>query len=262
LATSLFTETGGQLDRSALWRHVQRDLGVTDTAVVVFFDRYGTWGLVDLWRFGGPPFSPAEIQLLASLAEPVTTGLRRATARTFADAEHQLLPVGPAVIVLDANLQVRTQTDAAGRALLQLNPPDDPIPPIPAAAYNIGAALVAAEQGIPIGPAWSRIHLGGCRWVTVKASRLGEDIAVSIEPSTPDERLDVFARSCGLSDRESQILGLLGQGLDTREIAARTVISEHTATDHIKAILAKTGARTRQVLLARALGPTAGYAHY
>jgi len=42
--------------------------------------------------------------------------------------------------------------------------------------------------------------------------------------------------------------------LDTREIARRLVLSEHTATDHAKAILAKTGARTRQMLLAKALG--------
>jgi DNA-binding NarL/FixJ family response regulator len=47
---------------------------------------------------------------------------------------------------------------------------------------------------------------------------------------------------------------LLGAGFDTREIATRLVLSEHTATDHVKAILAKTGARTRQILLARGLG--------
>jgi DNA-binding CsgD family transcriptional regulator len=66
--------------------------------------------------------------------------------------------------------------------------------------------------------------------------------------------MDLYARSSGLSERESQILGLLGQGLDTREIAARLVVSEHSASDHVKAILAKTGTRTRQVLLARGLG--------
>jgi DNA-binding CsgD family transcriptional regulator len=90
--------------------------------------------------------------------------------------------------------------------------------------------------------------------VTVKASRLGADIAVSIEPSTADERMDMYGRAAGLSERESQVLALLGAGLDTREIAASLVVSEHTATDHVKSILAKTGARTRQLLLARGLG--------
>lgn len=253
-STSLLRETAGRPDRSALWLHVQRELGVSDTAIVVFTDRYGCWGLIDLWRTGGTTFTTAEIDVLAALAEPVTAGLRRALARTFVDSTGHLLPLGPAVVVLDADLRVRLQTDAAADALMQLNPPDEPVAPIPAAAYNIAAALVAAEQGRPIGPVFARIHLGGCRWVTAKASRLGDDIAVSIEPSTPAERMDLFARAAGLSARESEILALVGQGLDTRRIAESLVVSEYTANDHIKSILAKTGARTRQELLARGLG--------
>ena len=46
---------------------------------------------------------------------------------------------------------------------------------------------------------------------------------------------------------------LLAQGLDNKQIAEQLVISEHTATDHTKAVLAKTGARTRQQLLARVM---------
>jgi DNA-binding CsgD family transcriptional regulator len=83
---------------------------------------------------------------------------------------------------------------------------------------------------------------------------LDESIAVTIEPSTAGERMDVYARASGLSGREAEILALLAQGLDTRQIAERIVVSEHTAADHVKAILAKTGARTRQLLLARGLG--------
>jgi DNA-binding CsgD family transcriptional regulator len=254
VATSLTTETEGELARSLLWQHVQRELGVIDTAIVVFADRYGCWGMLDLWRTRGEPFTGAELALLASAADAITVGLRHSVARTFVDPEHHLLPLGPAIVILGSDLRLRTQTAAAGRALLALNPPDEPIAPVPAAAYNIGAALLAAEHNLPIGPVWSRIHLGGSRWVTVKASRLDEDIAVSIEPCTPDERMDIYARASGLSGRESQILSLLAQGLDTRQIAERIVVSEHTATDHVKAILAKTGARTRQVLLARGLG--------
>ena len=192
--------------------------------------------------------------VLATLARPVTAGLRAAIARTFVDPGRQLHPVGPAVVVLDPGLQVRSQTEAAADALLRLNPPDELMAPIPAAAYNVAAALVAQEHGMPIGPPWSRIHLGGSRWVTVKASRLGTDIAVAIEPSTATDRLDMYARACGLTRRESEVLALLCEGLDTREIAERMVVSEHTASDHVKAILAKTGARTRQLLLARGLG--------
>jgi DNA-binding CsgD family transcriptional regulator len=247
-------ETDGHPDRSVLWRDVQSQLGVSDTAIVVFADRHGCWGVLDLWRYGGRSFQAGELRLLATLARPVTAGLRAAIARTFADPGRHLHPVGPAVVVLGPDLQVRSQTEAAADALLRLNPPGEPMAPIPAAAYNVAAALVAQEHGIPIGPPWSRIHLGGSRWVTVKASRLGTDIAVAIEPSTAADRLDIYARACGLTRRQSEVLALLCEGLDTREIAEQMVVSEHTASDHLKAILAKTGARTRQLLLARGLG--------
>jgi DNA-binding CsgD family transcriptional regulator len=251
-AASLLTATGPP-EESHVWAHVQRGLGVVDTAMVAFGDRYGAWGLLELWRTT-TPFTAAELDLLTSLVPEITTGLRTTVARTFAEPAADLLTSGPAVMVLGPDLVVRSQTDDAAEALFRLLPPDEPMTPIPAAAYNIGAALIAQEHGIPVGEPWSRVHLGGNRWVTVRASRLGEDIAVSIEPSTPAERMDLFARACGLSDRESEILALLGVGLDTKEIAGQLFLSEHTVHDHVKAALAKTGARTRQVMLARATG--------
>jgi DNA-binding NarL/FixJ family response regulator len=130
--------------------------------------------------------------------------------------------------------------------------------PIPASAYNVGAALLAQEAGVPVGEPWSRVHLGGGTWVTTRASRLGEDVAVSIEPSTPGERADLVARSAGLSDRETEVLAALAAGLTSPEIATRLFLSEHTVNDHVKAVLSRTGARNRQQLLARILGSGAG----
>jgi DNA-binding CsgD family transcriptional regulator len=232
---------------------IQRELGVTDTASVGFADRYGGWGYLDLWRTTGT-FTSAELDLLTSTQPAVTAGLRAALARTFVDEAEQLLPVGPAVVVLGADLVVRTQTEGAAAALLQLLPPGAPMAPIPAAAYNVGAALLAAEAGTPLGESWGRVHLGGSRWVTVKASRLAEDIAVSIEPSASAERADLFGRAHGLSSRESEVLTLVTGGLDSKSIAERLVLSEHTVNDHVKSMLAKTGSPTRQILVSRALG--------
>ncbi len=251
VASSLLTATKSPSE-SLMWQHVQRELGVVDTATAAFGDRYGAWGFLELWRTR-TPFTRDELALLTSMSPLVTAGLRSALARTFADTGN-VPTTGPAVVVLGPDLQVRQQTEGAAEALLQLLPPDEPIAPIPAAAYNIGAALTAREDGAWAGDPWARVHLGGNRWVTVKASRLGDDIAVSIEPSTPAERLDLVSRTHGLSGRESAVLSLLTAGLDTRHIAARLFVSEHTAGDHVKALLGKTGARTRQVLLARVLG--------
>jgi DNA-binding CsgD family transcriptional regulator len=251
-AASLRQVTGSPSE-SLVWKHVQRDLGIEDTAMVAFGDRYGAWGFLELWRTG-TRFTLVELDLLTALVRPVTLGLREAVGRTFVDPGEQLGPVGPAVLVLDADLNLRTQTEAAGHALLQLLPPDEPMAPIPAAAYNAGAALIANEEGVPVGEPWARVHLGGSRWVTVKASRLGEDIAVSIEPSTPAERTDLVARAFALTLREREVLDLLCAGHDSRQIAGELYLSEHTVNDHAKSVLAKTSARTRQVLVSRALG--------
>ncbi|MGI8691559.1 MAG: LuxR C-terminal-related transcriptional regulator [Geodermatophilaceae bacterium] len=50
------------------------------------------------------------------------------------------------------------------------------------------------------------------------------------------------------------MMDLLATGIDTRDLARRLILSEHTVQDHLKSIFAKTGARNRNTLLSRALG--------
>jgi DNA-binding CsgD family transcriptional regulator/tetratricopeptide (TPR) repeat protein len=49
----------------------------------------------------------------------------------------------------------------------------------------------------------------------------------------------------GLSAREGQILRLIARGLSNREIGAELFISEHTAANHVRSILRKTGCANR-----------------
>lgn len=49
----------------------------------------------------------------------------------------------------------------------------------------------------------------------------------------------------GLSAREVQILGLVARGLSNREIGETLTISEHTAANHVRSILRKTGCANR-----------------
>ena len=255
---TLHEATGGNLALSALWREAQRELGVIDVATSVFWDRFGCWAWLELWRYAPAlPFSVADRALLESLTGQVTTGLRGAQARAFVPDTPDFRLDGPAVLLLDPGLQVRVQTAAAVEALRRLNPPDEPMPAIPAAAYNVAAALVAHEQGVAVGPPMSRVHLGGGRWLTLRAARTGTqegDIAVSIEAATPAERLQVFALAYGLSRRERQVLDELSTGADSRTLARRLVISEHTVNDHVKSILTKTDSATRHLLLSRVAG--------
>jgi DNA-binding NarL/FixJ family response regulator len=56
----------------------------------------------------------------------------------------------------------------------------------------------------------------------------------------------------GLSARESEVLALVAQGRDNPEIARAMYLSVKTVQNHVSALLAKTGARTRAELVARA----------
>ena len=134
--------------------------------------------------------------------------------------------------------------------------------PVPAAVYNVAAALLAQEAGVPVGPPWSRVHLGRGRWITLRAARLevlGDEpsVVVTLEPTTVDERREVFARAHGLSPREREVLDALASGADTAAVAASLFLSEHTVHDHVKAVLAKTSTVSRQALFARATGAQA-----
>ncbi len=231
-----------------------RPQGAVDVSTSLYVDRFGCWGWLDLWRTDAP-FAPVERAFVASLEPALTTALRTAQARTFTERSVGAEPPGAAVFVLGADLQPKGHTSAALSALLRLNPPDRDIPLVPAAAYNVGAALLAREAGRRVDTAWSRVHLTRGQWVTLSAARMdGGDIAVAIEPSTTAQRREVFALAHALTPRERQVLDELATGADSAAIAGRLVISEHTVIDHIKAILTKTSAPARARLLARLTG--------
>lgn len=62
----------------------------------------------------------------------------------------------------------------------------------------------------------------------------------TLEPSSPGRPLPD-----DLSAREAQILLLVARGLSNREIGAQLLISEHTAANHIRSILRKSGCANR-----------------
>ena len=165
------------------------------------------------------------------------------------------------MLLLSPHLRLRGQTSESMEYLRLLVPPEEGRAPIPAAAYNVAAQLLAREAGVDGNPAWARVVVSNGELMTVRAARidgsgppLDRDIAVTIEASSAQERVDLFARAFGLSARERQLVEHLVAGNDTRDVARLMTLSENTVQDHLKSIFLKTATRSRRALLARALG--------
>jgi DNA-binding CsgD family transcriptional regulator len=267
--------TGGELSRSLLWRDLLSGFGVTDVATLVLADQFGCWGFVDLWRCGGRAglFTAAEQDLLESLATGLTTALRASQAATFAEPPSPVRALdAPVVLLLSGGLGMLDQTPRTDAHLRLLLPTSPGSAPVPAAALNVAAQLLAAEAGVDDGAAQARAQLAGPEWISLRAARLGGAdqpaggqpdgpgrsdggrIAVTIEPVTPAGRIELYGRACGLTGRERELVHRLARGADTRQLAREMGLSPHTVQDHLKSVFAKTGSGSRGVLLARALG--------
>ena len=272
-ARTLQQATEGDPAQSRLWRELLHGYGVRDMLSVAFTDRFGCWGFLDLWRSAPTSdFSDTEAAFLGQLIKPLTAALRRTQAEAFAPGQPVTGPQpGPVVLLLAPDLRVRAQTGETQDYLRRLVPPDGDQAPVPAGAYNVAAQLLATEQGVDDHPPWARVHLTGGAWLTLRAARIadaaapagpaggaaapaGRDVAVTIEATTPADRAELFARAHGLTRRESELLGHLIAGGDTRYVAQQMFLSTHTVQDHLKSVFAKTGTRSRQALLSRVVG--------
>lgn len=184
---------------------------------MVLRDRYGCWSFIDLWRIApGEAFSSEDETFLAGHTRPRII---------FGDFFRP--------------------TQIVNRS-----------PPLPTTV----AQLLAVEAGVDDHPARARVHLANGLLVTVRAARIGDPdatdsgIAVTIEPTRPLERMSLFVRAFGLTDRETELVRNLADDADTHQIAAAKFISEHTVQDHLKSSFSKTGARNRRTLVARLRG--------
>lgn len=132
---------------SSLWREVQQPLGVVDVASAVFRDVHGCWGFLDLWL--REPLLPDQRGLLTSVLEEVTTALRAAQAETLRRLPSgRLEHPGPATLLLDADLRIQGSTPGMEDRLRRLLPTPDGLAPVPAAALNVAAQLLAVEERV------------------------------------------------------------------------------------------------------------------
>jgi DNA-binding NarL/FixJ family response regulator len=84
--------------------------------------------------------------------------------------------------------------------------------------------------------------------LTVFDPRVHDTLLAAAGPARPDPGLAEPGRAAppdGLTQREAEILALIGAGLTNPEIAERLYLSNHTVKTHINRIFAKTGSRDR-----------------
>jgi DNA-binding CsgD family transcriptional regulator len=272
-ATTLLVATGGQPARSRLWNGLLRRYGVTDVLSVVFADKQGCWGWLDLWRGEDEgTFSEPETDFLATAAPLVAAGLRRSRAAQW----RQGVDVGAAaragvgkslppqaVLVLDERLAVRGQTASAADWLGLLQRGPRPYEGIPAEVLNVAAQLLAEEAGVDAHPAMSRVPVGRGGWALLRSTRMDPgtgatpSLAVTIQDCPAADRLEAFARCFALTPQQHRLLGLSAGGLSTSELAAALQIRPYTVQDLFKALFLACGVRSRGALLGLALGAAA-----
>ena len=287
---SLLSATDGDPSRSMVWDGVLQRYGVSDVLFTVFADKYGCWGWLDLWRVNAQgAFTAREAEYLTGVVHEVTPALRRSIARQFGlaalalharrDASLETPRIGQpadsesrrgaptddlpeqAVLTLDADMAVMGETASVRDWLDLLQPGPRPYQGVPAEVLNVAAQLLAREAGVDDHPAAARVHIGYGKWAILRASRMDSarsggtpPLAVTIQECPPEARLDIFARSFGLTPRQRELLELAAAGADTIAMAAAQGIGTYTVQDQFKQVFDNCGVHSRASLLAMALG--------
>jgi DNA-binding NarL/FixJ family response regulator len=191
--------------------------------------------------------------------------------------DDRLLGRAPALQLLVHAHAHRGELDEAASALTSLRAVASQVgtPALTACADLAEGALAAAEDdpdrariltedaldcfercGAPFDAAQARLQLAAC------LSALGRAEEGAAEAGTARARLaeigapaaaDRPARHGELTPRETEVVGLLAEGLTNRQIAERLVVSEHTVHRHVTNLLRKLGLPSRTAAAAHAV---------
>jgi DNA-binding CsgD family transcriptional regulator len=256
-SVTLSAATRGDLARSPRWQECLRPYGIGDELMTVCRDRHGCWGSVELMRSGDDaPFDEDDARLLNELAPLLGSLLRRSTVRTWQPDTRDAPPLVPATLILDSELRARSWTPAFTDWLAELSaigidgPGELRLPP---AVYELGTRVFApAEESTGL-PARVRIRTQTGRWAILEGAELeGVDsgrAAITVRAASADEIFDILCRTHDLTRRERELAALVLEGLATKQLAEALGIAPYTVQDHLKAVFAKTGVRTRGELM-------------
>jgi DNA-binding CsgD family transcriptional regulator len=167
-------------------------------------------------------------------------------------------PRPPGTLILDSELRPTSWTPPFREWLTEL-PPSGPDPgALPPAVYEIGARALAPASAAAALPDCVRLRAPSGRWSVIEGAPLegaeSGQVAITVRAATTDEVFDILCKAHDLTRRERELVTLMLGGLATEQLARALYISPYTVKDHLKAIFAKTGVRSRRELISYLTG--------
>ncbi len=165
-----------------------------------------------------------------------------AVAEDGQQAVEMVADLRPDVILLDLEMP---RLDGA-EAIRQMRAADPHVRVIVFTAYDTDERILAAVQA----GAQGYLLKGAPRQELFRAVRVVHGGGSLLEPVIASKLLRQVSREAeaeveSLTSREQEVLQLMAQGLQNKEIAAQLVISERTVKFHVSAILGKLGVGNR-----------------
>ncbi len=255
-AGSIGLLTGGDLERSELWRECLAPCGVGDGLSLSCVDQTGVWGHLNAQRCEHDRhFAESDLFLLEDASPSIARLMRRSVIDAPSSHRPGVRAPAPAVVILGPELEVRGRTAGVADWLALF--PDAPLAQrwgqLPAAVYAVVGRLRGAGESV------ARVRTGDGHWASLQAARIEQDgegdlAAVTIRPASAGELFEILSRAHELSSRESMLARHVVNGLGTSEIAERLSIVPYTVKDHLKSIFRKTGVSSRGELASRLTG--------
>jgi DNA-binding NarL/FixJ family response regulator len=114
---------------------------------------------------------------------------------------------------------------------------------------HIGPLLDRAIESV-------RAALGSSAYQTEfrTGTRLSREAAIGLALGEPTTAAPGGADASPLGGRETEVAGLIAEGVSNKQIGARLLISEHTVNSHIRHIMNKLGCGSRAQIAARMAG--------
>lgn len=171
-----------------------------------------------------------------------------ARAGDGAEALRLAAQTAPDVVLLDIQMPGVDGLEAAARMLAEPDPPrvvflttfsdDEYI----VRALSLGASGYLIKQDVAgVAPALRAVASGRS---VLEGEVLERAVAMGAGRAT-GRRDDLAALFPQLTEREREVVALIAEGLDNREVAAAAYMGEGTVRNHISSILAKLGLRNR-----------------